>query len=47
MDESTQLPDTDTVDIKAYNKEIHNAMKRIDDGNFTTQEDLEKEMETW
>lgn len=47
MDESTQLPGADTVDIKAYNKEINDAMKRIDDGNFTTQEDLEKEMESW
>ncbi len=47
-DEPTQLPSTEIiVDIYAYNKDIDDAMKRIDDGNFTTQEDLEKEMESW
>ena len=30
-----------------YNKELDEAMKRIDDGHFTTQEELEKEAEKW
>ena len=46
-DEPMQIPAAETVDIEAYNKEIDDAMKRIDGGNFTTQEDLEKEMESW
>lgn len=37
----------EVVDIEQYNKEIDEAMARIDSGQFTTQEDLEKEMETW
>lgn len=32
---------------KQYNKEIAEAEKRIARGEFTTQEDLEKEMKGW
>jgi hypothetical protein len=35
------------VSIKQYNKEIDEAMKRVADGKFTTQKDLEKEMQSW
>ena len=35
------------VGIEQYNKEIDEAMARINNGEFTTHEDLEKEMETW
>ena len=45
-DEPMQLPPTEIVDIEAYNKEIDAAMTRINNGNFTTQDDLEKEMES-
>jgi len=30
-----------------YNKDIDEAMARIDKGEFTTHEDVEKEMESW
>ncbi len=33
--------------IARYNKEIDEAMERIDKGLFITMEDLEKEMRTW
>ncbi len=36
-----------SIDIAAYNKEIDEAMTRINNGEFTSQEDLEKEMESW
>lgn len=35
------------IDIEQYNREIDEAMKRIDEGKFITQEDLEKESEKW
>ena len=35
------------IDIEQYNREIDDAMKRIDEGKFITQEDLEKESEKW
>ncbi len=35
------------VSIDQYNKEIDEAMKRIDAGEFITQEDLENEAEQW
>jgi len=38
---------SEAVDIEQYNKELDEAMKRIDDGSFTTLEALEKEMQTW
>jgi hypothetical protein len=33
--------------IEQYNKEIDEAMKRMDEGRFITQEDLEKEADKW
>ncbi len=35
------------VTIEEYNWEIDDAMKRMDEGKFITQEDLEKEAEQW
>ena len=35
------------VSIEQYNREIDEAMNRIDQGEFTTQEDVEKEAEQW
>ena len=33
--------------IEQYNREIDEAMARIDKGEFTTHEAVEKEMESW
>ena len=33
--------------LEAYNKELEEAMNRISKGEFTTIEELEKEMATW
>lgn len=33
--------------IEQYNKELDEAMERISKGEFTTLEDLEKEMKSW
>lgn len=35
------------VTIEQYNKELDEAMNRIDGGAFTTMEALEKEMQQW
>lgn len=35
------------VTVEQYNKELDEAMERIDKGGFTTLEDLEKEMQSW
>lgn len=35
------------IDRKQYNKEIADAERRIKEGNFITQEILDKEMEQW
>jgi hypothetical protein len=35
------------VSIKQYNKEIDEAMARIDKGEYTTHEELIKESESW
>jgi hypothetical protein len=35
------------VSIEQYNKEIDEAMARMDAGQFTTHEEVEKEMEKW
>lgn len=35
------------IDREQYNREIDEAMKRIDEGRFVSQEDLEKESEQW
>ena len=35
------------ISIEQYNRELDDAMNRIDQGNFTTMEKLEKEMQSW
>ncbi len=35
------------ISIEQYNKEVDEVMKRMNDGHFTTQEELEKEAEKW
>lgn len=35
------------ISLEQYNKEIDEAMERVQKGEYTTFEDLEKEMRTW
>lgn len=35
------------ISIEQYNKELDEAEKQIEEGNFITQQVLEKEMEKW
>ena len=35
------------ISIEQYNKELDEAEKQIEAGNFITQEELEKEMKKW
>ena len=35
------------VSIEQYNRELDEAMQRIEKGDFTSLEDLEKEMRSW
>ena len=35
------------ISIKQYNKEVDEAMKRVSAGKYTTQKELEKEMQSW
>lgn len=35
------------ISIEQYNRELEEAEKQIEAGHFTTQEELEKEMEKW
>jgi len=44
---SLKKENTESVNISQYNHDIDEAMKRINNGEFTSHEDLEKEMETW
>jgi hypothetical protein len=37
----------DHISIEQYNKEIDEAMERVSRGEYTTFEDLEKEMQSW
>ncbi|MCO5240771.1 MAG: hypothetical protein M9904_12035 [Chitinophagaceae bacterium] len=37
----------EAVSIEQYNRELEEAMERINRGEFTTLEELEKEMKTW
>ena len=37
----------DHVTVEQYNKEIDEAMERVGRGEYTTLEDLEKEMKSW
>jgi hypothetical protein len=45
-DEDYTLPGT-PMDIDSYKKRIRNAQERVKAGYFTTQADLEKEMDQW
>jgi hypothetical protein len=38
---------SDQITLESYNKELDDAMDRISKGNFTTLEELEKEMHSW
>ncbi len=40
-------PSDQRISVKQYNKEILEAEKQIAKGNYTSQEDLEKESEKW
>jgi hypothetical protein len=40
-------PAMDRMTVKQYNQELDEAMKRIEKGEFTTLEALEKEMQLW
>ena len=42
-----EVGDSQRMTIEEYNKEIDEAEAQIEAGNFITQEDLEKESETW
>jgi hypothetical protein len=35
------------ISIEQYNKEIEDAEKRIESGHYTSQEDAEKQAESW
>lgn len=37
----------ESITIEQYNRELDDAMTRINKGEFTTLEDLEKEMNAW
>ena len=39
--------ETGPISIEQYNKEIDEAVARVEAGEFTTMEDLKKEMESW
>jgi len=38
---------TDRISIGQYNKDIDEAMEQVSKGEYTTFEDLEKEMRSW
>jgi hypothetical protein len=38
---------SERISIDQYNREIDEALQRISNGEFTTFEDLEKEMQSW
>ncbi|MEO6894026.1 MAG: hypothetical protein ABI136_03265 [Ginsengibacter sp.] len=43
QDNETKEP----VSLETYNKELDDAMERINKGNFTTFEELQNEMQSW
>jgi|GEM_PF-1216214 len=45
-DEDYTVPGS-PVDLETYRKRMRSAKERVKTGYFTTQEDLEKEMEQW
>ncbi len=38
---------TEKISIEQYNRELEESERQIEEGNFTTHEELEKEMEKW
>ena len=44
-DSSKEISQAITID--QYNNELDEAMKRIDEGKFTTMEEMEKEISSW
>ena len=38
---------SERIALEQYNRELEDSEKQIEAGRFTTQEELEKEMETW
>lgn len=44
--QNKSLP-SERISIEQYNKELAEAEARIESGEFTTQEDLEKEINEW
>lgn len=42
-----EKPDAKRLTVEEYNKEIDCAESQIDSGNYTTQEDLEREVDKW
>jgi hypothetical protein len=42
-----QKPEAASISVEQYNKEINEAEAQIVAGNYVTQEDLEREAETW
>jgi hypothetical protein len=39
--------DPERISLQQYNQELEESEKQIEQGNFTTQEELEKDMEKW
>lgn len=39
--------ESERINIEQYNRELDEALERISNGEFTTIEDLEKEMQSW
>lgn len=42
-----EIEQSKRISIKQYNKEIDESMKRVSAGKYTTQKELEKEMQSW
>ncbi|MCW3127983.1 MAG: hypothetical protein JWO03_3641 [Bacteroidetes bacterium] len=47
LEEAFLIEEGKRISIGQYNKEIDDAMARIDAGQYISQEDLEKEAENW
>ena len=43
----TKETQSERISIEQYNKELDDAEKRVDNGEFYTQEEVEKMMEKW
>jgi len=44
---ATNYESANRISIEAYNKELNEAMERVSKGEYSTIEELEKEMESW